>query len=81
VAEAVAAEVLVAELGDDFVAVGGVPYDGGGDAAGAGPGKQASVRLSGRGRDAALDHVADFGDEREPAGAFTLRALVGQTAG
>lgn len=37
-AEVVPAEVLVAEIGDHVVPVGGIPQHGGGDPAAAGPG-------------------------------------------
>lgn len=55
VPQAVASQVLVAELGDDLVPVGGVPQDGGGDASAARPGEQAGVGSVADGQEALGD--------------------------
>ena len=81
VAEAVSAEVFVAEFGDDVVPVGGVAQDRGGDATAAGPVNRRASGLAPADVDAAADDVADLDDERNGAGAFALGAFVGESAG
>jgi hypothetical protein len=79
-AQVVAAQMLVAQGGDDFVPVGGVAQDGGADPAAARSGEQAGIG-AGRGGEPVGDQIADLGDERDLAGAFAFGALVDQAAG
>ncbi|GJF23755.1 hypothetical protein SHO565_43190 [Streptomyces sp. HO565] len=80
-AQVVAAQVFVAELGDDVVPVGGVAQDCGGDASAARAGEQAGVGIGADGQDALGDEGADLLDDGNLAGSFALGALVDQSAG
>jgi hypothetical protein len=65
VAQAVSAEVFVAEFFDDVVPVGRVAENCSGDAAAARSGEQAGVWPTVEYLDTALDQVVEFDDERE----------------
>jgi hypothetical protein len=80
VAQAVAAEVFVAELGDDLVPVSGVPQDRGADSSATGSGEQASIGVSVGGGDSTLDEFVHFRDEWNDACAFAFGGLVGESA-
>lgn len=73
--------MLVAELGDDLVPMGGITEDRGGDPAAMRPCEDSGCRVVARRVEALLDERPDLADERYNSCTLALGAFIDETTG